>query len=142
MKRFDYTLDAEQIPTRRIVKVTREGGKPPCVRYACPHHCWAEHYPAWVKERRRGNETAPEPMPYLHLMFDHPMQYGCIPYGSTDPAELRAAWESDVRAMLHGWDRDMTPEQVDRIVNATVDAKLKGVETGAFPFLACLLSDA
>ncbi len=137
-KPFPYTLDPEQIPTRKVVDVTPEWNCAVHVNYACPSACWAEHLEAWRKERRNGNLTAPDPMPFFHVVFDNPHSYGCVAYGDTSVESRRAAMESHVRGMLSGWDRDLTPEQLTRIVNATVQAKLDGVDTGGAPFLACL----
>jgi len=141
-KPFPYTLDPEQIPTKKNLDMTRadyEGG--PCVRYSCPDACWKEHVDAWVRERRKGNNTSPCPEPYGHCMFIRPVGYGMVPYGCTDPATIRAAWESHVRAMLSGgWDRDVSKEQLDKIINATVEAKMNGKDIGAAPFMACVMA--
>ena len=140
MKPFPYTLNPEQIPTRKLMDITHEDG--PHVRYACPRSCWREHFDAWCRERRNGNKTAPVPESSGHCMFERPAEYGMVPYGCTDQTMIRAAWERHVRALLHGWDRDLTADQLDQIVNATVDAKPCGEETGAAPFLACIMVSA
>ena len=139
-KAFPYTLDADQIPSRKVVDITRDGD-PPVVHYACPDVCWRDHLDRWSKEYRAGNKTAPQPFPWGHCMFDDPVCYGSIPYGCTDEAVMRAAWEQHVRGLLHGWDRDLTKEQLDKIVNATVDARMKGQDVGAFPFMACIAAN-
>jgi hypothetical protein len=143
MKAFPYTLDPEQIPTRKNWDVTRadyEGG--PCVCYACPSSCWAEHVKSWSKELRDGNKTAPQPHPMGHCMFDNPIAYGMVRYGCTDPQKIRKAWDRHVRALLDGWDKDIPKDKLDVIVNATIDAKMKGVETGGAPFMACIAISA
>jgi hypothetical protein len=138
-KPFPYTTDPAGIPTTKNWDLTRlacYGG--PCVDYACPDGCWVEHLEAWRREMRNGNTTAPQPMPYEHCMFDDPVAYGMVPYGCTDEAVKRAAWDRHWRAQLNGWDRDMTPEQVDKIVKASVDASMGGESLGAAPYLACI----
>jgi len=139
---FPYTVDPEKIPTMKIVAICDEDG--PTVRYQCPPECWTDHLNEWRWERRKGNKTAPEPMPWGHLMFERPEGYACIRYGDTSEEHKRAAIESRVRGMLDGWDRflyDAMPaalakEKHEAIVKATVDAKMKGMDTGAMPFLA------
>ena len=78
-------------------------------------------------------------MPYGHLMFEKPESYGCVRYGDNSPESKRKAIESHVRGMLSGgWTRGLTPEQESAIVNATVEAQMAGVDTGAAPFVACV----
>jgi len=137
-KAFPYTLNPDEIPTAKVLDITPECGCAVHVNYACPNECWREHLEAWRRECRKGNLTAPDPMPYGHLMFERPVSYGCIPYGCTDPTVIRAAHEQHVRGSLHGWDRDLTSEQLDKIVNATVEARMRGEDVGAFPFIACI----
>ncbi len=139
---FPYTLDPEQIPTQKNWDVTRaayDGG--PCVNYACPDNCWQSHHSAWCKLYRE-NKTAPQPMPFGHCMFADPVSYGMVPYGCTDQAMIRAAWEANVRGLLSGgWDRDLSNEQLDTIVNATVKAKMQGADLGGAPFIACITAN-
>lgn len=135
MKAFEYPKTADVIPSEANPMVHAEDGR---VCYSCPDEVWGEHLEAWRKERRDGNKVAPEPMPERHLLFDIPESYGRIPLGCQDESRKRKAIESTVRGMLHGWDADLTVEQVNSIVNATVNAKMHGLDTGALPFVACL----
>src|SRR5947207_2112537 len=137
-KPFPYTLNPAEIPTAKVVDVTPESGCAEHVNYACPEACWGDHLDAWRKARRQGVHDAPNPMPYGHCMFDDPIAYGCVRYGDASEASKRAAWDKHVRSMLHGWDADLRPEQLERIVQITVDAKMKGVNLGAAPFVACI----
>ena len=138
-KSFPYTLDVDSIPTTKIVDITPEPGSESRVRYACLGDDWDEHLKAWRREMRNGNRTAPEPMPAGHLMFETPESYGCVRYGDNSPENKRKAIESHVRGMLSGgWTRGLTPEQESAIVNATVEAQMAGVDTGAAPFVACV----
>lgn len=137
-KPFPYTLKPAEIPTAKVVDVTPEHGCVEHVNYACPESCWAEHLEAWRKARRSGIKDAPSPMPYGHVMFDDPIHYGCVRYGDTSEASKRAAIERDVRSTLHGWDRDLSSEQLERIVKATVEARMIGADLGAAPYLACI----
>ena len=123
-----------------MVNITPEPGNE-CTMYACPRACWDEHLEAWRRQRQRGNKSALEPMPGGHCMFERPTAYGCVRYGDDTPESKRAAWEVHVRGMLHGWDANLTTEQRDRIVSAVVEAKLAGQETGALPFVACLMAN-
>jgi len=142
MKKFDfrYTLNADEIPTPKIMDITPAAGSEPHVNYACPDNLWKEHHEAWCKASRHGNKDAPHPMPWGHCMFQNPVGYGMVPYGCTDQAMIRKAHENDVRALLNGWDRDLTKEELDKIVNATVDARLAGKNVGASPFVACIMT--
>jgi hypothetical protein len=140
MKPFPYTTDPTQIPTKKVTKVAPMEGESE-ILYACPDACWAEHLEAWRKERRGGNKSAPSPMPFKHCMFESPLDYACVPYGCTDPALIRQAHENDVRALLNGWDRDLNKEKLDKIVTATVEARLAGQDIGAAPFLACIYAN-
>ena len=136
MKPFPYTLDPEQIPAPKIVAITMGG----VVRYACPKSCALDHHKAWVRALRDGVKGPPEPMPWAHCMFTHPVDYACIPYGCTDPATIRAAYEHDILRMLGGgWSIDVTSEQMDTIVRETADARMRGEDPGTMPFMACLL---
>jgi len=108
------------------------------VRYACPQACFTEHLAAWIKARQNGVTDAPEPMAYGHCMFSAPHTYGCVAYGDTSEKSRRAAVEAHVRGLLHGWDRGLTKEQLDKIVKATVEAEINGISLGAAPYLACL----
>lgn len=143
MKSFAYTLDPAGIPTRKNWDVTRpgyDGG--PCVRYACPDECWDAHFKEWCRRYRQGEKAVPQPEPYEHCMFDEPISYGMVPFGCTDEKMIRAAWDRSVRSLLHGWDRDMTTEQLDAVVKATVDARMAGIDVGATPFMACIAVSA
>jgi hypothetical protein len=135
---FRYTLDVDSIPTTKVQYA--DPSRTRRIMYACPDELWREHFDAWVKALRRGNELAPEPMPFGHLMFEKTSQYGMIPYGCTDSAKIRAAIECDVRSNIvgGGWTRDMSDEQIDRVVTASVDAKMQGEEIGGAPFMACI----
>lgn len=137
-KAFPYTTDPAQIPTRKVVSVSTD--RKGIVLYSCPDSCWRAHFDEWCKRRRHGEDGIPEPMPYNHCMFlrRHERAYASYPYGCTDPAVIRAAHEADVRGLLDGWDRDISAEQLDKIVNATVDARLRGEDVGAGPFLVCI----
>jgi hypothetical protein len=134
---FPYTLDPEQIPTARVFSPRPNPGESRGVYYACPDACWREHLDAWSRVYR-NHQDAPQPMPWGHCMFENPVGYGKVPYGCTDPVAVRLAVEHSVRAVLDGWDRDLTAEQLERIVNATVEARLANREVGAAPFLACI----
>lgn len=139
-KPFPYTLDPAAIPTAKVLKIA--GDSAGCVLYACPDSCWREHHDAWCRAYGHGNKLAPQPMPYGHLMFARPASYACIPYGCTDPATIRAAHEADVRQMLDGWDRDLTREELEAIVNRSVEARMNGEDRGAGSFLACIWTAA
>ena len=73
-------------------------------------------------------------------MFDNPTAYGCVLFGDDSPESRRAAFESDVRTSLSGWDRDLTDDQREKIVHATVEAKLAGVDIGISSYMACLFA--
>lgn len=136
---FPYTTDPDKIPVERVLDITPESGVVH-VNYACPRACWVEHLDAWRKAYRT-NKGAPQPMPAGHVMFERPEIYGCVRYGDASLESKRKAIESHVRSMLHGWDADMTPEQRDKIVHATVEAKMQGHDVGAVPFIACLMTN-
>src|SRR4051812_44300576 len=136
MRQFPYTLNPEEIHSKKLLNITDEDG--PTVCYACPHSCWREHHDAWCREYRAGNKTAPQPITPGHLMFIHPTDYGMIPYGCDNIDVHRVAWDNHIRALLNGWDRGLTKEQLDKIVKATVNAKMSGQEVGVFPFIACV----
>lgn len=135
---FPYTLDIAAIP----VPVLVAADDPTQRYYPCPDACWRAHLEAWSRARRQGRQEAPQPMPWGHLMFAHPGSYGKIPYGCTDEAVRRTALERTVRAMLTTYDRDVPVDVYERIVAATVEAKMCGQETGATPFLACIAAAA
>jgi hypothetical protein len=137
---FPYTLNPEQIPSKKVLDITPCCGSEVTVRYACPDKCWQEHHKAWCKQMRDGNKSAPQPMPWGHCMFDDPIGYGCIPFGCTDQTVIREAWVNHVRGNLvgGGWCRDLSEEQIEKIVNATVEAKMQGVSTGGAEYMACI----
>lgn len=138
-KAFPYTVNPEHIPTAKVVDITPSAGCEVRIRYACPDSCWRSHLEAWSRAYGSGNKAAPEPMPYGHCMFKNPVAYGCIPYGCTDQAMIRAAWEVDVRSALGaGWDRNVPKDRLDAIVQATVEARMHGQDIGCAHFLACL----
>lgn len=128
---FAYTTDPHAIPARKII--TLDG----IVRYECPDECWTEHFKQWQKLARK-KINAPEPMPLGHLMFDDPVGYGCLPFGCDDDETKRQAWESRIRSDLVGWDRGIPKEIFDRIVNQMVELRLQGVDTGSWPYQACV----
>ncbi len=52
-----------------------------CIKGSDDGHCFIETRPAQFEERMRAHKrdrALPEPMPYGHLMFTHPEDYGCI----------------------------------------------------------------
>jgi hypothetical protein len=80
-------------------------------------------------------------------MFEDPTGYGCVPYGCTDQEQIRAAHEAIVRADLSaGWDRELVKTEegrarLEQIVKAAVEARMRGEDLGAAPFLVCLMAD-
>jgi hypothetical protein len=141
---MNYTEDVSQIPWQKVVDICSERG--PVIRYACPDHLWRAHLEGWRRARGNGHKMAPEPMPSGHCMFENPTFYACVHYGDTSEENKRKAIESHVRGMLSGWDKFLTDampeaeakERFDAIVNASVEAKMQGIETGALPFVACV----
>lgn len=138
--KFPFTGNPNDIPTSKITSM-RDG----VVRYACPECCWEDHMHGWQKALR-GGYCPVEPMPAGHLMFKEPTSYGCVPYGDSSEDAKRQALRSIVEAALHGWDQflfDALPRKeaaakLEAIIAATVQAKLLGADTGAWPFMACI----
>jgi hypothetical protein len=81
-------------------------------------------------------------MPFGHLMFENPVGYGMIDLGEQSVERRREALENSVRAMLDGWDRNVDSETLQAIVNACVERKLAGEDTGSSPFMLCLAAGA
>lgn len=105
--------------------------------YRCLEEKWREAHDEWCKNWRT-NKLFPQPMPTSHCMFVKPVVYGCVPFGCTDQAVIRQAMEAHVRNQLGNW-LDMAPEDKrDGIVQATVDAKMKGESLGGAQFVACI----
>jgi hypothetical protein len=131
---FDYTLDANQIPTGVVVSADKG-----TIYYQCPDSCWKAHLKAWA-DTYRDNPLAPQPMPTGHCMFENPIGYGCVILGDENPEHKRQAIERSVRSDLMGggWLRDVEPDKAEAIIQATVKAKLGGQDTGAAPYLACV----
>lgn len=128
-----YEPDPARVLFPRVVSV-RDGS----TRYACPDPLWSAHMKAWRRARQAGQTGIAEPMPAGHCMFENPIGYACVPYGSTDAKVRRRAIRASVRADLYGWDRDVPARQLARIVRATVNARMAGQSTGAWPFIACV----
>jgi hypothetical protein len=133
---FQYTIDPERIPSRKIVDIRPERKNQ--ILYACPDACWRDHNKGWSREWDRGNRFAPMPMPPGHVIFDNPEAHGCVPFGDNTFESRRRALEGSTRSELSGWDRDIDPEVLEGIVKETVEAKIRGVNTGVAPFLKCL----
>ena len=133
-KGFPYTLDVSQIPTIKL-RYVRDGH----IAYQAPDFVWGEHLETWRKLRQNGKQRieAPEPMPYGHLMFERPHSYGYVVLGDESEKSRRAAWEHCIRSDLSGGWCEPGPE-LERIVKATVEAKMDGVEVGASHFLAAV----
>lgn len=145
---WGYIENPEDIPWPKVVCITDADG--PTVNYGVPSSVWQEHLHGWIKARSNGNKTAPQPFPEGHCMFENPEQYSCVAWGDTSDASKRKAWENQIRGDLHGWDRflfDAMPqaeaqEKLDAIVNTTVEAKMRGVETNAWHFMTIIAEGA
>jgi hypothetical protein len=62
--------------------------------YRCREDHWKAALVEWQRERRTGNENAPQPMPSGHMMFVKPYSYSCTPPHPTPHQIKRARWNT------------------------------------------------